>query len=136
MRETANGWAVTLTGSESTETIDAAVVVNCTGPATAGGHGDTLLTRLVARGFARYDDLGLGVRTDDDGRVVGPGPIGSGSVGQADLLAIGPLRRGELWESTAVPEIRQQAAIIGARLASYLTQVQAPARSAFGGVAH
>jgi len=132
MRETSDGWSVALTGPDSTETIHASVVVNCTGPAVAGLHGcDQLLTRLVARGLAHYDALGLGVQTDNDGRVVG-----AGGVGQPDLFAIGPLRRGELWESTAVPEIRQQAAVIGVRLTDYLaTAGTGSPRSAHTGVA-
>ena len=133
MREDPAGWSVTLAGPEGTETLRASVVVNCTGPAVAGVHGsDQLLTRLVARGLAQYDALGLGVQTDDDGRVVG-----AGGVGQPDVFAVGPLRRGELWESTAVPEIRQQAAVIGARLADYLATVPGRLpRPAHAGVAH
>jgi uncharacterized NAD(P)/FAD-binding protein YdhS len=32
------------------------------------------------------------------------------------LFTLGPLRRGELWETTAVPEIRVQAQLLAKRL--------------------
>jgi uncharacterized NAD(P)/FAD-binding protein YdhS len=115
VRPGADGFTVTLRGGDADESLPVSAIVNCTGPAVAGVHGgDQLLTRLVARGLAGYDALGLGVCTDDDGRL-----IDAHDVRQSDLFAIGPLRRGELWESTAVPEIRQQAAVIGQRVAEY-----------------
>jgi uncharacterized NAD(P)/FAD-binding protein YdhS len=65
------------------------------------------------------DPLGLGVQTASDGAVID-------ATGRADgrISALGPLRRGELYESTAVPELRAQAAQIAATL------VELPARSA------
>ncbi|MFL6240775.1 MAG: FAD/NAD(P)-binding protein [Actinomycetes bacterium] len=132
MRPTSKGYAVTLATGTTTERLDVAVVVNCTGPAVASVHGaDQLLTRLVARGLAQYDALGLGVETDLDGRLVD----GHGS-SQPDLFALGPLRRGELWESTAVPEIRQQAAQVASCLRDYLAAPAAvPGRAGPAGVA-
>jgi uncharacterized NAD(P)/FAD-binding protein YdhS len=128
-----DGFTVALRGAETDESLAVSVIVNCTGPAVAGVHGgDQLLTRLVARGLASYDALGLGVCTDEDGRI-----IGAHDIGQPDLFAIGPLRRGELWESTAVPEIRQQAAVIGQRVAEHVTTMSREARATERvGVAH
>jgi uncharacterized NAD(P)/FAD-binding protein YdhS len=83
-------------------------VVNCTGPSadvTAAGHG--LIDRLLATGQARTDPLRLGLDVDDDGRVRDRAGLAS-----RQLYAVGPLRRGHLWESTAVPEIRGQAAAL------------------------
>ncbi|PWD43573.1 oxidoreductase [Gordonia paraffinivorans] len=78
-------------------------VVNCTGPQSDLRRlGNPVLDSLFANGLARTDALGLGLLTDGgqvldaDGR---PGP----------MWALGSLRRGELWETTAVPEIREQA---------------------------
>ena len=92
--------------------IDAAVVVNCTGPTCdieryAGGLGQ----QLVARGLVRRDPLGLGIDTTEDGLVVD-------AAGEATsaFTAIGALRRGSLYESTAIPELRVQSAVLAERL--------------------
>jgi uncharacterized NAD(P)/FAD-binding protein YdhS len=42
------------------------------------------------------------------------------------LYAIGPTRKGCLWETTAVPEIRVQAAELGERLAEMLDSRRRP----------
>ena len=49
--------------------------------------------------------------TDDDDRL-----LSSGGNLQENLYAIGPVARGRLWEVTAVPEIRQQAALLSRRI--------------------
>ena len=46
---------------------------------------------------------GLGIDTADDGRVLGVLPA------TMPFFALGSLRRGNLWETTAMPEIREQA---------------------------
>ena len=51
--------------------------------------------------------LGLGLAVDGDGRLLDR----AGEPSDA-LWAIGPLRRGALLETTAIPEIRQQAAAL------------------------
>jgi uncharacterized NAD(P)/FAD-binding protein YdhS len=66
---------------------------------------DPMLGSLLRGGLASPDELGLGLRTDGDGHLVGA----DGSV-DARLLLVGALRRGDLWETTAVPELRGQAA--------------------------
>jgi uncharacterized NAD(P)/FAD-binding protein YdhS len=45
-------------------------------------------------------------------------------VGDDRILLVGALRRGDLWESTAVPELRVQAALAAARAAAALAGVQ------------
>ncbi len=59
------------------------------------------------------DALGLGVVTDAHGALVGA----DGRVSDV-LIALGPLRQGALWESTAIPEIRAQAAALASRCLS------------------
>jgi uncharacterized NAD(P)/FAD-binding protein YdhS len=49
--------------------------------------------------------LRLGFATSDDGRL-----IRQDGQPSAWLFSLGPMRRGELWESVAVPDIRVQAA--------------------------
>ena len=86
-------------------TVDA--VLDCTGPSTisAGtGSGALLLDSLVRAGLVRLHDLGLGLDVDADGHVINDS-------GRTDphMYVVGPLRRGQLWETTAIPEIRVQA---------------------------
>lgn len=81
-------------------------VVNCTGPLTdIGRTDDPLLQALQARGLVAPDPLRLGLDSTVAGAVVGAdGVVVDG------LYAVGPPRKGTLWESTAIPEIRAQAA--------------------------
>ncbi|MDB5371088.1 MAG: hypothetical protein JWP20_2646, partial [Roseomonas sp.] len=62
---------------------------------------------LLRRGLARPDPLGLGLD------VTGPDGTLRGADGQPvpGLRLVGALTRGALWEITAVPEIRIQAAL-------------------------
>ncbi|MCW5768315.1 MAG: FAD/NAD(P)-binding protein [Phycisphaeraceae bacterium] len=81
------------------------LVINCTGPGTNPGRwGDPLINGLLDRAEARVDALGLGLETDQHGRLHGE----DHSVSRG-LFSLGPLRRPSLWETTAVPEIREQA---------------------------
>jgi uncharacterized NAD(P)/FAD-binding protein YdhS len=87
-------------------------VVNCTGPqADVRLTGDPLLTSLVAAGHASAGPLGIGLASDADGRV----RAADGTVGA--VWTLGALRRGDLWESTAIPEIRAQALTVATAIA-------------------
>lgn len=91
-------------------------VINCTGPdSDCRRSGGPLLRSLLGAGRVVSDQHGLGLLSASDGRAIGDG----GDVSE-DLWLIGPLRRPELWESTAVPELRQQAVDLAAALASRL----------------
>jgi uncharacterized NAD(P)/FAD-binding protein YdhS len=71
------------------------------------------LTRsLLAKRLVRADDLGIGLACDPDGALIDA--MGNPS---RQLFTLGSLRKGELWESTAVPELRVQAERLAARLA-------------------
>lgn len=83
-------------------------VVNCTGPrADVRELGNPLLDDLLRPrldgALAVTSTAGMGVVTQNGRLVDGRGRS------DAPLWTLGALRRGELWESTAVPEIRQQA---------------------------
>jgi uncharacterized NAD(P)/FAD-binding protein YdhS len=89
------------------------LAVPTTGPAMdVRAIDDPLVRSLLASGQARPGPHGLGFATAEDGAVLGPL--------QERLWTLGGLRRGDLWESTAIPEIRAQARAlaetIGARL--------------------
>jgi uncharacterized NAD(P)/FAD-binding protein YdhS len=110
-----SGLAVTVRrrGAAAAEVMRFDAAVNCIGPADSPfGAGDALYDRLRARGLARPDALGLGLDTADGGAV-----CDADGVPQAWLSTLGWMRRGELWESVAIAELRDQAAAIAARLA-------------------
>jgi uncharacterized NAD(P)/FAD-binding protein YdhS len=79
-------------------------VINCTGPESdCRKVDDPLLTNLMRQKLARPDPLFLGLDVSPDGALIDA----HGDV--SDLLyAIGPVRKGSLWETIAVPELRVQ----------------------------
>jgi uncharacterized NAD(P)/FAD-binding protein YdhS len=78
-----------------------------------GQRPDPLARALLARGLVRDDPAGFGIDVDDAGR-----PLGGAGRPTPGLYAIGPLLRARDWETTAVPEIREQAAALAGRLPS------------------
>ncbi len=81
------------------------LLVNCTGPRESlNDEPDTLFQNLFERGLVRPDELDMGIEVTPDFAAVN-------HQGQPSdfLFAIGPLLRGTLWETTAVPELRAQA---------------------------
>lgn len=96
---------VTIEGEEGRTTLEGGLVINCTGPQAGFSSGtDQLFKSLLGRGLVRSDKLDMGIEVDPDFAAVGHD-------GQRSrfLYAIGPLLRGSLWETTAVPELRGQA---------------------------
>lgn len=82
-------------------------VVNCTGPGSRlADSADPLWRGLLDSGDVVPGPLGMGASTDR-GRVLGA----DGRCSRA-LWTLGAPRRGELWETTAIPEIRSQAAAV------------------------
>ncbi len=81
-------------------------VINCTGPGAQNRHTThPILRPLIQSGVICDDGLGLGVPTDQEGRA-----LKHNGKAHANLLIAGTLRKANLWESTAAPELRQQAA--------------------------
>lgn len=80
-------------------------VVLCTGPDDAALRSAPLLARLISDGITCAGPHDMGIATDaDTGQLLtADGRLVNG------VFAIGTLRRGTLWESTAVPEIRTEA---------------------------
>ena len=114
-RNDCQGDAIRLTvalrrGGERWLAVDRAI--NCTGI-----HEDyrqcprPLIRTVIAKGLASPNDLGIGFRTNEFGALID-------ASGQASttLFTLGPPRRGELFETTAVPEIRCQAESLARRL--------------------
>ncbi|MBZ5738643.1 FAD/NAD(P)-binding protein [Nocardioides mangrovi] len=87
-------------------------VVTCTGPLTdISSSTDPLLQALQRRGLVAPDPLKLGLDATPEGEVVG-----ADGLPVPGLYAVGPPRKGILWESTAIPEIRTQAAEVARRV--------------------
>lgn len=83
-------------------------LINCTGPATdITATADPLLRHLLNCGLARPDPLRLGLDTDDRGAL----RDASGRPA-SDIFTLGPPLRGHRYETTAIPEIRSQAAAL------------------------
>jgi uncharacterized NAD(P)/FAD-binding protein YdhS len=92
--------------------IRAGWVINATGPsADITSTTDPLLSGLLGRGLVRPDPLRLGIEADARGAVLDS----SGQPSEV-LFTLGPPLRGQLYETTAIPEIRDQAAALAARL--------------------
>jgi len=86
-------------------TLTGDLVINATGPQTKFSDTSSVLLRnLLRRGLVAPDDLEMGLRADEDHTVID-------QAGQRStiLFALGPLLRGTLWETIAVPELRGQA---------------------------
>ena len=89
-----------------------AAIVRCIGPALEPSEAETPLVRaLVASGLGAADPAGLGIVTDDEGRVVGA----SGAPSER-ILAVGAVRRASSWETTSVPDIAVHALAVAKRL--------------------
>ena len=87
---------------------DVGWVVNCTGPQTDirtldDPLLDDLLRPRAGGALGVVATAGMGLQTSQ-GRL-----LDSEGTAEAPIWTLGALRRGELWESTAVPEIRSQA---------------------------
>jgi uncharacterized NAD(P)/FAD-binding protein YdhS len=102
------GERITLTvekkGGERTA-LEAGWVINCTGPLESYRNGGShLYQNLFDRGLVQADDMDMGIKVGANFGVIDGGGYGSGY-----LFAIGPMLKGSLWETTAVPELRNQA---------------------------
>ncbi|HEY6328082.1 MAG TPA: FAD/NAD(P)-binding protein [Blastocatellia bacterium] len=113
-REKSGGMEVWIRERRSGRTISITVgrVINCTGASVEVRNVQhSLLRELLGSGLVRRDRLGLGLDVDDDGRCIDATGNRSGTI-----YTIGPVRKGAMWETTAVPEIRVQAANLARKI--------------------
>lgn len=93
-------------GQSETKTLNVQRIVNCTGPQTDYQKiKSPLIQDLLAQKLILPDELRLGLKALPDGRLIQENGLPSCS-----FFTIGTTLRGALWESTAVPEISEQAA--------------------------
>jgi uncharacterized NAD(P)/FAD-binding protein YdhS len=113
---------VTIESDQPAPTVlEGGMVVNCTGPQTSfSAAPEPLFKNLLDRGLVRADELDMGIEVDADFAAVDRDGQRS-----AFLYALGPLLKGTLWETTAVPEIRGQAM----RIAQVVLQDLDPTRT-------
>lgn len=89
-------------------------VINCTGPCTdIGKITDTFISYLLKESIVCADDLNLGIKVGKNYAVITP----SGN-SQDWLSYVGPMLKANLWEATAVPELRQHARALAIDIAT------------------
>ncbi|MGP8298544.1 FAD/NAD(P)-binding protein [Streptomyces inhibens] len=121
VRATPTGSGVHLRLSDG-RPLHVGAVVNCTGAQRALHEStDPLISSLLSTGLGRAGPLGLGLDTADDGRL-----LPSAGHRPAPVWTLGSLRLGNLWETTAIPEIRVQAAEVAAGVVAHALR---PARA-------
>ena len=95
------------------QTILAEALINCTGPESdITKTNSSLLQNCLKKGYIQQDDLKLGVSANINTFKT----INAAGKEYGKLFAIGSLLRGELWESTAVNELRSQAKNLAAAI--------------------
>lgn len=93
-------------------------VVNCSGPQEDVARSpEPLLRQMLAQGLVTPAPLGLGLAVDDRGRLVD----GTART-HTNLFAIGTLTRSLFWETTAVPDLREQAVSLAQNLILSLSE--------------
>jgi uncharacterized NAD(P)/FAD-binding protein YdhS len=103
-------------GTDRLTELDASWVINCTGPLPSNSvEANPVVGSLLVSGLLRPDELLLGVETTPDGEAVA-----AGGRTVEDLFVVGTLRKPADWESTAVPELRHQAAAVAEKLVGRL----------------
>jgi uncharacterized NAD(P)/FAD-binding protein YdhS len=83
-------------------------LINCTGPVPSNSvESNPVVGSLLVSGWLQPDELALGIETTVNGNAVA-------EHGQEvrDLFVVGTLRKPADWESTAVPELRNQASSV------------------------
>lgn len=92
-------------GQGQEQYLDTPVLINCTGPEPDFNKLDApLVKQLITSGLIEGHPLACGVKASAGGEL------------SQGLYTIGPPLKGVLWESTAVPEIRLQAAVLAGKL--------------------
>lgn len=116
----AHGERLALTVKKGNEyrQIEGGALINCTGPCESfSSAASPLFRNLFSRGLIRADEMDMGIQVTPDFTVVEQ----SGKTSDF-LLALGPLLKGTLWESVAVPELRSQTFKVAKTLVKQLSE--------------
>ena len=115
----AQQWQVSYRPRGSTQARALAVdwIVNCTGPSgNLLRSTDPLVRQLLASGQLQPDPLSQGLRVG-----AGGGLLDTQGRASEHLFYVGPLLKADLWEATAVPELRRHAKALAERLTARLS---------------
>jgi uncharacterized NAD(P)/FAD-binding protein YdhS len=108
--------------------LPAEMVLNCSGTDLSGAAFlQEPIRGLIAGGLIKPDLLKMGLSVTPSGALVD-----SSDRIWDNLFAVGALCRGVFWETTAVPEIRQQAAVLASELLRVISAERAPRAYAAG----
>jgi uncharacterized NAD(P)/FAD-binding protein YdhS len=119
---TAGGLEVEMRSSGGAKLLRVSHLINSLGFELDARRSDApLLQNLLRTGVARPGFAGLGLRTDELGRL----QSASGRT-WSSLYTLGSLRAGELWETTSAHEIQEQALVLAKRLAQQTAQYPVP----------
>ncbi len=111
---------LTIDTADGEQALEGALVLNCTGPReNYRAAPESLYRNLFANGLVEADDLDMGLRVASDFTI-----LDRAGKRSSFLLAIGPLLKGSLWETTAVPELRVQALRVAETILAELRQGQ------------
>jgi len=125
------GAHITLRAHGDNESFYADRVINCTGPSMNYRRvPSALLQNLFKRGLATSGPLGTGFHCSQNGAV-----IDAAGHSSEIIFNLGPGRLGDLIESIAVPEIRQQAVELAATLADRVRKQSILAENTETGIA-
>ena len=94
---------IKLRGAESADVYKFDYILNCTSP-EVNYESNYLMKNLFTRGIVQSGTLNMGIKTDNNGAVIGK----NGEISKT-IFALGPICKGQLWETVAVPELRVQA---------------------------
>jgi uncharacterized NAD(P)/FAD-binding protein YdhS len=99
-------------GADAGFQLEVSRIVSCRGLTNDPRQSSNpLVAQLLDDGYARVDPLGIRLDVDGDCALIDAGGRSSDRI-----FAIGPMSQAAFWESTAVPDIRLQAASLARRL--------------------
>jgi uncharacterized NAD(P)/FAD-binding protein YdhS len=121
------GWLrIQVEQDASVTDLAAGWLINATGPGSdLTRTSDPLLRDLLGRGLGRPDPLLLGLDASPDGAL-----LDAAGTPSTTLFTLGPTLRGVRYETTAIPEIRDQAAALAALLTAAPPARQQPGSAA------